>query len=116
MAKLVTVVQYEAVDGSQFLSEAECNAYEFMLENKAEIDAAGEAFVNTVGAIDRSRNMKLNVVSEFLSFYIPWVEAGKPVVERTVPDTVKEETAPAEAVAEASAEVAAVAEGEPAVF
>lgn len=118
MAVAKTVVQYETVDGSLFTSEAEANAHEFMLENKAEIDAAVEAFVNTVGAIDRSRNMKINTASEFLAFYIPWVQAGKPAVERTVFDTVKEEVvAPAEAAEEVAAAVEEpVQSDEPSVF
>lgn len=113
MAKVVTVTQYEANDGSLFLTEAECNAHDFMLENKAEIDAATEAFVNTIGAIDRSRNMKINTASEFLAFYIPWVQAGKPAVERTVFDTPKEApVVEGEAAAEAADAVAEpVAEG-----
>lgn len=115
MAKVVTVTQYEANDGSLFLSAAEADAHDFMLENKAEIDAATEAFVNTLGAIDRSRNMKINVASEFLAFYIPWVQAGKPVVERTVFDTPKAEAVEVsdEAKSEVADEVApAAAEGE----
>jgi len=109
MAKVVTVTQYEAIDGSLFTSEAECNAHEFRLANGAKIDAATEAFLNTVGAIDRSRNMQANTIKNFLSFYLPWVEAGEPVVERTVFDTPKETEAPVaeEAKAEVAAEVAA---------
>lgn len=90
MAKVVVVTQYEANDGSLFLTEAECDAHEFLLANKVEIEAAAEAFANTVGAIDRSRSIKVNGATEFLAFYIPWVEAGKPVVERTKFDTPKE--------------------------
>ncbi|QQV88335.1 hypothetical protein Fifi44_00032 [Erwinia phage Fifi44] len=90
MAKVVTVTQYEANDGSLFLSEAEANAHDFKLENGAQIEAAAEAFVNTIGAIDRSRNMQVNTVTNFLAFYLPWVEAGRPTVERTVFDTPKE--------------------------
>lgn len=90
MAKVVTVTQYEANDGSLFLTEAECNAHDFKLENGAKIAAAAEAFVNTIKAIDRSRNMQINTVSNFLAFYLPWVEAGCPVVERTEFDTPKE--------------------------
>lgn len=93
MAKIVTVTQYEAVDGSVFLTESECDAHEFMLENGVKINAAADAFLNTTKAIDRSRNMQLNVIKNFLAFYLPWVEAGEPVVERTVFDTVKEEKA-----------------------
>ncbi|AGV99235.1 hypothetical protein PM1_019 [Pectobacterium phage PM1] len=110
MAKVVTVTQYEAVDGSLFLSEAECNAHEFKLENGARIEAAAEAFLNTTKAIDRSRNMQGNVIANFLAFYLPWVEAGSPAVERTVFDTPKAEKvegAEGEAAAPAVAEVAA---------
>lgn len=120
MAKIVQVTQYEAEDGSLFLSAAEADAHDFKLKNGAEIDAAAEAFVNTVGAIDRSRNMKINTVGEFLAFYLPWVEAGKPVVERTVFDTEKAaapEVDPAATgeVKEAVAEQA-TAEGEQPLF
>ena len=90
MAKIVTVTQYEANDGSLFLSEAECNAHDFKLENGAKIEKAAEAYLNTVGAIDRSRSMQKNTVEQFLAFYLPWVEAGCPEVERTVFDTPKE--------------------------
>ena len=90
MAKIVTVTQYEANDGSLFLSEAECNAHDFKLENGAKIDAAVEAFANTNKLIDRSRSMQTNTAAAFLAFYLPWVEAGCPEVERTVFDTPKE--------------------------
>lgn len=89
MAKVIQVTQYEANDGSLFLTEAECDAHDFKLLNGAKIDAAKEAFLNTTKAIDRSRNMQGNVIENFLAFYLPWVEAGKPVVERTVFDTPK---------------------------
>lgn len=85
------VVQFETADGSLFTTEHEALAHEFKLENGVEITAAADAFVNTLGAIDRSRNMKINTVEEFLAFYLPWVAAGKPVVERTVFDTPKAE-------------------------
>lgn len=89
MAKVIQVTQYEANDGSLFLTEAECDAHDFKLLNGAKIDAAKEAFLNTTKAIDRSRNMQGNVIENFLAFYLPWVEAGEPVVERTVFDTPK---------------------------
>lgn len=115
MAIVRQITQYEAVDGSIFNTAAECDAHEFMLENKAEIDAAVEAFVNTIGAIDRSRSGKMNTAAEFLAFYLPWVAAGKPVVERTVFDTPKPEKVEAEGeAAEAAADV--VEESAPAVF
>ena len=114
MAIVRQITQYEAKDGSLFLTEAECNQHEFLLDNKAEIDAAGEAFVNTIGACGRSRNGKLNTVSEFLSFYIPWVEAGKPVVERTVMEPEVVEAPVAEGVAEVAADAVDGAEAEPA--
>jgi len=118
MAKVVTVVQYEAVDGSVFTSEAECNAHEFKLAHGAEIDAAAEAFLNTIGAIDRSRNMQGNVVKNFLAFYLPWVDAGKPAVERTVFDTPKEvvEAPVADEVKSEVAETTTEAEAEEALF
>lgn len=122
MAIAIQITQYQAEDGSLFTSAAECDAHDFKLKNGAEIDAAAEAFVNTIGAIDRSRNMKTNVVGEFLAFYLPWVEAGKPVVERTVFDTPKpEEVATvvdgeAAPVVEAPVAVQETAEGEPELF
>jgi hypothetical protein len=97
MAKAIQITQYEANDGSLFLSAAEADAHDFKLENGEKIRKAGEAFVNTIGAADRSRNMKLNTVEEFLAFYLPWVEAGEPEVERTVFDTPKEEAKTADA-------------------
>lgn len=106
MAKIIEVVQYEAADGSRFLTEAECDAHDFKLLNGAKIEKAAVAYVNTVGAIDRSRNMQINTISNFLAFYLPWVEAGEPDVERTVFDTPKEaavevaETAAAETAGE----------------
>ena len=111
MAKIVTVTQYEANDGSLFLSEAECNAHDFKLENGAKIDAAVEAFANTNKLIDRSRSMQMNTAATFLAFYLPWVEAGCPEVERVAFDTVKEvkvEEEAAVAVAEAAVEEAPV--------
>ena len=47
MAKVVTVTQYEAQDGSLFLTEHECDAHDFKLENGAKIDVMAEAFLNT---------------------------------------------------------------------
>lgn len=82
MAKVIQVTQYEANDGSLFLTEAECDAHDFKLLNGAKIDAAKEAFLNTTKAIDRSRNMQGNVIENFLAFYLPWVEAGEPVKNR----------------------------------
>ena len=105
MAKVIQVTQYEANDGSLFLTEAECDAHDFKLLNGAKIDAAKEAFLNTTKAIDRSRNMQGNVIENFLAFYLPWVEAGEPVVERTVFDTPK-------AVAEAPTAGEGAGEGE----
>lgn len=111
MAKVVTITQYEANDGSLFLTEAECNAHDFKLENGAAIDAAAEAYANTMKLTDRSRSMQVNTVSAFLAFYLPWVEAGKPEVERTVFDTPKDAPVVAEA---AVAEVAEAVEEQPA--
>lgn len=110
MAKVVTVTQYEAVDGSIFNTEAECNAHEFKLENGAKIKAAVEAFLNTVGAADRSRSIKGNVAEDFLAFYLPWMDAGCPEVERTVFDAVKEDKASDEDKAEVATEVADASE------
>lgn len=111
MATIKTVVQYETVDGSIFLTEAEANQYEFLLENKVEITFAAEAYANTLGAADRSRSIKLNAASDFLAFYIPWVAAGKPEVERTVFDAVKVE---APVATEAAAQVEDEVTGDPA--
>lgn len=117
MAKVVSIQMYVSeFDESQFATEAECNAYDFMMENKAEIEAAAEAFVNTTKRIDRARVTAGNLVGEFLAFYIPWKAAGCPEVERTAFDTPKPEkvvevdattaaTEGAEVVADAPVEV-----------
>lgn len=115
MAKVVTVTQYEANDGSLFLSAAEADAHDFKLENGAKIDVMADAFLNTTGAIDRSRNMQRNVIEAFLAFTLPRLAAGTEmeVVERTVFDTPKpEKEAAPEAEAKAEAETADL--GEPA--
>ena len=92
MAKVVTVTQYQANDGSLFLSEVECNAHDFKLENGEKIDVMADAFLNATGAIDRSRNMQRNVIEAFLAFTLPRLAAGEELVpvERTVFDTPKE--------------------------
>lgn len=90
MAKVIQITQYEANDGSMFTTEAAANAHDFMLENKAEIDRTAEMFCNSIQAIDRSRSGKTNTVSEFLAWYLPWIDAGKPGVERVAFDTPKE--------------------------
>lgn len=90
MAVAIQITQYQAKDGSLFTSAAEADAHDFKLENGAKIEAARESFLNSTGAIDRSRNMQGNVVDNFLAFYLPWVEAGSKPVERTVFDTPKE--------------------------
>lgn len=110
---------YVCADGSQFPTEAEADAYEFLQANKAEIDGAAEAFVNTMGKCGRARSAGINFVNEFLAFYIPWAEAGKPVVERTVmepekPEVVAEGVDAAEAVQ--TAVVAEPVEGEDPLF
>lgn len=99
MAKIVQIQMFEANDGSQFATAAEADSYDFKLEHAAKIEAAGEAFCNTVGKIDRARVQAMNLVGEFLAFYIPWQEAGMPEVERTAFDTPKKEIA-AEVVAD----------------
>jgi dsDNA-binding SOS-regulon protein len=91
MAKIVQIQMFEANDGSQFATAAEADAYDFMLENKAVIDAAAEAFVNSTKRIDRARVTAANLVGEFLAFYIPWKDAGCPEVERIAFDTPKPE-------------------------
>lgn len=93
MAKVVTVTQYEAQDGSLFLTEHECDAHDFKLENGAKIEVIRDSFLNTVGAIDRSRNMQGNTIEAFLAFYLPRVAAGTELepVERTKFDTPKPE-------------------------
>lgn len=115
MAKVIEVVQYEANDGSRFNSAAEADAHDFKLENSAKIDLISDAYLNTIGAIDRSRNMQKNTIEAFLAFHLPRVAAGTDLepVERTVFDTPKADKAPeaeTEAAAEAEAEVPA---GEP---
>ena len=118
MAKVVTVTQYEAQDGSLFLTEHECDAHDFKLENGAKIDTMADNFLNATGAIDRSRNMQRNVIEAFLAFHLPRVAAGTELepVERTKFDTPKAEKEVVEGAAEAAAEAVAEAEGEPAVF
>lgn len=119
MAKVVTVTQYEAQDGSLFLTEHECDAHDFKLENGAKIDVMAEAFLNTVGAIDRSRNMQKNVIEAFLAFTLPRLAAGTELepVERTKFDTPKAEKEVVEGAAEVASEVVDGAVGdEPAVF
>ncbi|AWN08611.1 hypothetical protein HOT32_gp28 [Erwinia phage Faunus] len=102
MAKVVTVTQYEAQDGSLFLTEHECDAHDFKLENGAKIDVIADAFLNTTGAIDRSRNMQKNVIEAFLAFHLPRVAAGTELepVERTKFDTPKAEKEVTTAAAE----------------
>lgn len=121
MAKIVTVTQYEANDGSLFLTEHECNAHDFKLENGAKIETIAEAYLNTIGAIDRSRSMAKNTIESFLAFHLPRVAAGTELepVERTKFDTPKAEKEVVEAAvetAEAVVEGAEGAEAEPAVF
>lgn len=109
MAVLIQVTQYQAEDGSLFLTAAEADAHDFKLKNGETIRIAAESFVNARQAIDRSRNMQLNTISEFLAFYLPWVEAGSVFVERTKEDSPKPVAVEGtEAKAEADAEVAAV--------
>lgn len=113
MAKAIVVQQYQANDGSIFLTEHEADAHDFKLENGAKIEIIVEGYLNTVGAIDRSRNMQKNTIEAFLAHYLPRVAAGTDLepVERTVFDTPKPEK---EAAAEtAAAETAAdVVKGE----
>lgn len=106
MAKVVTVTQYEANDGSLFNTAAECDAHDFKLENGPKIEAAKEAYLNTMKLVDRSRSMQGNTVENFLAFYLPWVEAGSPAVERTVFDTPKPVAEVAETAGEAAPEAA----------
>lgn len=116
MAKVIQVTQYEANDGSLFLSAAEADAHDFKLENGEKIRVMTEAFLNTKGAIDRSRNMQANVIEEFLAFTLPRLAAGTEMeeVERTVFDTPKAEKVVTEGAADeaAAATEAAPAEGE----
>lgn len=112
----VQITQYQTEDGSVFLSLAEAEAHEFKLKNGELIRVAAESFVNAKGAIDRSRNMQLNTITDFLAFYLPWVEAGSVFVERTVEDTPKPVAVEgAEAAAEVAGEVPAEVEAAPAV-
>lgn len=117
MAVVIQVTQYQAEDGSLFLTEVECDAHDFKLKNGAKIEVMADAFLNATGAIDRSRNMQRNVIEAFLSYTLPRLEAGTELVpvERTVFDTPKPVAVEGtEAKAEADAEVAA-AEPAPAV-
>ena len=106
MAVVIQVTQYQANDGSLFLTEHECDAHDFKLENGAKIDAITEAYLNTVGAIDRSRNMQKNTIEAFLAFHLPRVTAGTELepVERTKFDTPKAEKELVEGAAEVAAE------------
>lgn len=115
MAKIIEVVQYEANDGSRFNSAAEADAYDFKLENSAKIELMADAYLNTIGAIDRSRNMQKNTIEAFLSFHLPRVAAGTEMepVERTVLDTPKPEKVEGEATEAAAKADAEVPEGEP---
>lgn len=111
------IVQFETADGSLFATEAEALAHEFKLENGETIRIAAESFVNTIGAIDRSRNMQLNTIGNFLAFYLPWKDAGSVFVERTVEDTPKPEVVATEGEAvsdEAKAAAETVADQTPA--
>lgn len=112
MAIIKQITQYEAIDGAVFNTEAECDAHEFKLANGAEIDAAALAYANTVQAIDRARSIRLNAASEFLSFYLPWVAAGKPEVEQVKFDTPKAEVEVVAAATETAAAAVDGAEGE----
>lgn len=114
MAKVIEVVQYEAQDGSRFNTAAEADAHDFKLENGAKIEVMAEAFLNTTGAIDRSRNMQKNVIEAFLAFTLPRLAAGTELepVERTVFDTPKvEKEVAAEATAQADEVVAGAEAG-----
>lgn len=108
MAKVIQIEMYVANDGSQFATAAEADAHDFKLENAEKITAAAEAFVNTTKRIDRARVTATNLVGEFLAFYIPWMEAGCPEVERTEFDTPKPEK-----VVEVDATATAEEAGEP---
>lgn len=112
MAKVIQVTQYEANDGSLFLSAAEADAHDFKLENGEKIRVMTEAFLNTTGAIDRSRNMQANVIEAFLAFTLPRLAAGTELeeVERTVFDTPKPEKVVSE---EAAAEAEKATKAEP---
>lgn len=116
MAKVIQVTQYEANDGSLFLSAAEADAHDFKLENGEKIRIMTEAFLNTTGAIDRSRNMQANVIEAFLAFTLPRLAEGTEMqeVERTVFDTPKPEKVVSEGAADAAADAVepAKAEGE----
>lgn len=115
MAVVIQVTQYQAKDGSLFLTEHECDAHDFKLENGAKIEVIAEAFLNTTGAIDRSRNMQKNVIEAFLAFHLPRVAAGTELepVERTKFDTPKAEKEVVDAAAEqAEAAVAEPVDGE----
>ena len=83
MAKAVQI--FEAIDGKQFTSEAEANAYERMLENKELIEKYATSFVNAtkapnasrisdpVGMSGRARVSNLNSATAVIAFLI---EAG----------------------------------------
>lgn len=97
MAVVKQITQYETKDGKVFLTLEEAELYEFQLDNQAEIDAAVEAYLNTVKLADRARSIQGNASRNFLAFYIKWIQDGKPAVERTVFDTPKVDKAEADA-------------------
>lgn len=115
MAVVIQVTQYQAKDGSLFLTEHECDAHDFKLENGAKIELYTDNFLNATGAIDRSRNMQKNTIEAFLSYHLDRVNKGtvEEVVERTKFDTPKAEKEVVDAAAEqAEAAVAEPVDGE----
>ena len=115
MAVVIQVTQYQAKDGSLFLTEQECDAHDFKLENGAKIELYTDNFLNATGAIDRSRNMQKNTIEAFLSYHLDRVNKGtvEEVVERTKFDTPKAEKEVVDAAAEqAEAAVAEPVDGE----
>ena len=115
MAVVIQVTQYQAKDGSLYLTEHECDAHDFKLENGAKIELYTDNFLNATGAIDRSRNMQKNTIEAFLSYHLDRVNKGtvEEVVERTKFDTPKAEKEVVDAAAEqAEAAVAEPVDGE----
>ena len=66
------VQSFKTADGEIFATLAAAEAHELFLENKEAIDAAVEAYVNTLGATGRSRAIKIAGAVAFLSFYLGW--------------------------------------------
>lgn len=95
MSKFViaAVQMFPTADGQVFTTLEEAQAHQFQLDNEALLNSIAENHANDLKLIDRARSGRVNAVKEFLAWYLPWVEAGSPDIERTAFDTPKEERA-----------------------